>query len=1057
MAAIDTTAKVVATTNASDVYGEANRSEQQIAERGSREAIGAALPLEDEQGIMDSLTYALFHGGNRARSEILQFARDHNIMRVSEDLPDEIDGWKFLSELTGKPESEFERNKAAFDPDKPMSEFLRTMSLTGFVADNPMWTAGFVANEATEPLNWFFGGAAKMLGYGKQATKALFAKHDNKKVIFEAAARAEIDSFIKPYQEAVEKIQKPVTDAQASERAADILASGKTTEEIGDNFSRLSQLPEELRIFNTIQFEKATEIQKAAQSIVEKAGSVKVDKSIDGFKDLSHKLAQIATMDKQRVLAANRIGRAEREFSKSEIDDIVASQNMFLGRINKILNNGDASPDQIVRALASMKGPEETVKYVKALNNPGAVALYTELYVNSLLANMANIGGTNIISNFGMAAYMPLRKIMGGFTRENTFTDAGNYVYGMARSFQNAMRVGVKSTFTEHPSFLADKAVQAGTKAEFVHERAFTSSNRIFDTPFIQNHPWVKWGIDAVGRTARIPQALLLGTDEFFKGISGGAELEMLLMRKARQNNGLLSGRPAREVIDEVRYNPEEFVKYADEISSARKAGEYATFTNQPGPIGQGILSFANAHPSARLIIPFVRTPINITKFGFGELLGLKRFKDAFELARKGGDPQTYKKMATDLGMSSMSLGVLSMMASGEGENGLRITGPGTLDESARQFLDKNTDWKANSIQIDHDRDGVFETSIEYDRFDPFGMALSITAFMAEHQDYVGELITEDEWEELSVGASILMVQQFEDKAFFQGMTQFVDLLASAKDHEGSEFNKRVGSLLSRMAIVPGYVDGVESDIDPIRRDVSTLYNRIMGKIPGYSEGIPPEYSFFGRPLTNTGGIGSMLEDPKYRSFAYDLLFSTMPVVAGVKGVTSTELTREEFEVAMFMAKDLNYIPAPIPRIQEEVDEEDEVARRVKMTPEGYALLTKEAGQIMLPTLKRTIQELHQSEGMPLDPNDRRDWLNVEHNREIARTVMSSAVTAVNKAAQINIFQRAVEEKDKTRYFIPEDEPVRIRSDFRGITGKKSKLPTEDAPIEELIDELVER
>ena len=488
-----------------DIYGEGERAEQQISERNDREAIGAALPLDDEEGILDTLSYGLFHGGDRARGEILQFARDHNLMRLSDDLPDEIDGWKFLSEITGKPESAFERDKSTFDPDKPMSEFFRNFSLTGFVSANPMWTAGLAANEATEPINWIGGGLAKLLGYGRKATKAMFAKGNQKKTEFEEAARAEMDSFLKPYQEEVSKIRARVSDTEASERAAQIAAGGREVEDIGQGFNRLSQLPEEIRLFNTAQFEKATEIQKVAKALVEKAGTRKVDTSIDGFREMTQKLAHMATMDQQRVLMANRVGRAERELSKSEIDEVIAAQNIFLSKMNKLLNSGDASPDQIIRGIASMKGPEETVQFVKALNTPGGMSLYTELYVNGLLANMANIGGTNIISNFGMMTYMPLRKIMGGFTRENTFTDAGNYMMGMVRSFGNALRVGAKSIYTEHPSFLAEKSVQAGTKAEFLHERAFTSGNKIFQTPFIQNHPWVKAGIDGVGRLSSYP------------------------------------------------------------------------------------------------------------------------------------------------------------------------------------------------------------------------------------------------------------------------------------------------------------------------------------------------------------------------------------------------------------------------------------------------------------------------------------------------------------------------------------------------------------------------
>src|SRR3546814_12677927 len=50
-------------------------------------------------------------------------------------------------------------------------------------------------------------------------------------------------------------------------------------------------------------------------------------------------------------------------------------------------------------------------------------------------------------------------------------------------------------------------------------------------------------------------------------------------------------------------------------IEAADKQAQYLTFQKPLGPGGRGIQQFANEVPGAKLVIPFVRTPINILKF----------------------------------------------------------------------------------------------------------------------------------------------------------------------------------------------------------------------------------------------------------------------------------------------------------------------------------------------------------------------------------------------------------------------------------------------------------
>src|SRR3546814_6560612 len=63
-------------------------------------------------------------------------------------------------------------------------------------------------------------------------------------------------------------------------------------------------------------------------------------------------------------------------------------------------------------------------------------------------------------------------------------------------------------------------------------------------------------------------------------------------------------------------------------IEAADKQAQYLTFQKPLGPGGRGIQQFANEVPGAKLVIPFVRTPINILKFAAERSVLAPAFKE---------------------------------------------------------------------------------------------------------------------------------------------------------------------------------------------------------------------------------------------------------------------------------------------------------------------------------------------------------------------------------------------------------------------------------------------
>ena len=130
----------------------------------------------------------------------------------------------------------------------------------------------------------------------------------------------------------------------------------------------------------------------------------------------------------------------------------------------------------------------------------------------------------------------------------------------------------------------------------------------------IASETWLGRGVDGIGNIIRIPGRMLVAEDEFFKTIGYRMELNAQAVRQATQevHAGKITEAQMKGRIYDLVQNPPEHIRL-----SAMDQALYQTFTNKTGKLAKWLSRMSNEVPLAKFLLPFVRTPSNILKYGF--------------------------------------------------------------------------------------------------------------------------------------------------------------------------------------------------------------------------------------------------------------------------------------------------------------------------------------------------------------------------------------------------------------------------------------------------------
>ena len=484
-----------------------------------------------------------------------------------------------------------------------------------------------------------------------------------------------------------------------------------------------------------------------------------------------------------------------------------------------------------------------------------------EYYTNALLGG-SSTQSVNIISTFSNVMSLPFQRVLGGAIQaDKAQMLAGVRTFGAyANSLQDSLQMMWKSLKAGEP--ILDQAHKFDGIEKAIHGNG------------IQNGV-MRGIVNGFGNLVRLPTRVLGGTDEFFKQMAYRSEMTVMLMEegieKGLKGDGLeafISAKRLSSFSDDGRALNE------GALAVARKA----TFTTplEKGSFLKGIESLANKHPGGRLILPFIRTPVNIMKDATSMMPGVQKIMKENRLALASGDPRQIAQATGRIAMGQTLFGgamVLSM-------NG-QMTGGGPSDPVQLAQL-KATGWQPYSINIGG-------TWVEMRRLDPWAGILGLGADLAEFQH---EFSDADLGDVVAHTVSTLSDQTI-NKTFFKGLSDILQAVSEPKRAAGRTIEQFVSILaapnLARDAAQAG-ADIFGDGSDDLMRETRDVMDKILAKFPGTSKNLDPRRDVLGKPVTAMlgplGGRQSLVKTstPK-QNLVYDTI-AKLPVTSSAPSET---------------------------------------------------------------------------------------------------------------------------------------------------------------------------
>ena len=338
------------------------------------------------------------------------------------------------------------------------------------------------------------------------------------------------------------------------------------------------------------------------------------------------------------------------------------------------------------------------------------------------------------------------------------------------------------------------------------------------------------WGT-ALQALFRAPSRALMSSDEFFKQMNYRMNVRAQILRQAREQG-------ITDVVElQTRLRDQTKWQFAPDGAAANPwALDYArvsTFTNDlgAGTIGQSIQDMATKHPMFRVIMPFVKTPVNIFRFAAERTPLINRSTAEWKSAMKSGDSQRIA-----LANAKVEFGTLFWVAGGILAYNKVITGGGPSDPALREQLQR-AGWQPYSIRIG-DRYQSFRKG------DPVFTAFSIVADAVEMS---GEL-DERDLGDIATVTMASVASSVSSKSFMQGVSDAFDAIASGREDKFQAFlDNTAGSF------IPNALRKV--DPNPYIMESRGFVEEMKARVPGFSSTLEPKRNVFGEKVMRPPGL----------------------------------------------------------------------------------------------------------------------------------------------------------------------------------------------------------
>jgi endonuclease YncB( thermonuclease family) len=624
----------------------------------------------------------------------------------------------------------------------------------------------------------------------------------------------------------LERIENPAQVTRLVERIADMVkVDNKALERVGNE--ELKALATELAV-------------TPAQILKWKQGSIPSPAELYATRVIVHQ-------GRQKIVELAKRARGASDDELARFHNMVAAQSQIerqlagmaaetgraLQQFNMIAKAGDLS-DQAVKAYLKSAGDRETVeemaeKLIDLAENPAGSGRFlrdatrirkrdmlNELWINSLLSG-PRTHIVNGVSNTFIALWTLPEQALGAAIGRLMGTADRAYVREVGERAVGLIQGAREGLVLAKHAFKTGEPMDAVSKVEATNYHAIPGK---------------------LGEVIRLPTRALTASDEFFKAANRRAATNAMAYRRAMQGPGTAEERAARYA--ELRADPDAALrKFADDEA------RYLTFQKPLGKGGRYVQGVVNEWPGVKLILPFIRTPINIVKFaGERSPFALIPGTPVWKTLRAGGQARDEALAKITLGSGLSAAAVVYAMDG-------KLSGGGPTDMNERAAL-KNSGWQEYSMQVG-------DKWVSYQRFEPLSMLIGVAADFAE----VGKFATEEEGESIAMALATSVAKNITSKTWLSGASDFFDALSDPERH-----GKSWATRLAASGAVPAIVAHAAGAADPEMREARTLLDKIKQRVPGMSSDIEARRNVWGDPIKKGDSIGPDFLSPIYTSTA---------------------------------------------------------------------------------------------------------------------------------------------------------------------------------------------
>lgn len=505
--------------------------------------------------------------------------------------------------------------------------------------------------------------------------------------------------------------------------------------------------------------------------------------------------------------------------------------------------SGQADFDQTAEILANGSDSQLSSQAHKSAKATLWDKFY-EYWINSILSGPST-HAVNILSNGLYSGIVEQgARYLAGVTPGNDYKIryANGRLFGMIDGALKGMKLARQAFATEQPQ------TGPSSKLEQDHQRAIGGR---------------------LGELIRLPGRALMAEDEFFKAVAYYGRLGERASMLAMQRGGSFREQ-YNDIIDNLDAD-----QYADLKRDAWVDAEKMTFTT---PLTGGMKDFNNVLARSKvgkLIVPFVRTPTNIFMTSLEYMPGLHHLSRTAKAGKRGELTDT--EMAVMRGRYMLGGSIMAGLVSLAGQ-GL-LSGQGPEDNNERKLL-LQQGWQPYSLRVG-------DEWIRYNRFDPMGMLMGVTADMYD----LSGAMTKGEYEEIPLMLLTSFMSNFGEKTYLSGVIDAAEALSDPQRYMGNWARRMASSM------VPNALGQAVASRDPYVRDAQTALDAIRSRLPGEREKLARRLDFAGQPRENLYGM-SPINSSEVKS---DPLAATM-LDLGVfkstpgKRLRGVELTPEERE-----------------------------------------------------------------------------------------------------------------------------------------------------------------